>query len=79
MFGILLFIGGFFFIFYLLRRRKEEPVDFSKTSEDYAREYPDLTGFPEDPSQPEEQPNIVINITHNHLHVYPTPEENQPR
>jgi len=70
-------VAVFFFLIFVFwrlffRPKKEEPIDFSKNSDYYLAKYPDILTKPE----PErEKPNITINITHNHLHVYPPGEE----
>lgn len=71
-FGIILFVA--FILWKLIfKPKKEKPIDFSKNSEWYAKEFPDIIN----PPPPKvEKPNITINITHNHLHIYP--EEHKP-
>ena len=62
------------FIFWLLffKPKKEKFIDLTKNADYYLAKYPDLLTKPE----PEQgKPNIIINITHNHLHVYPRGEE----
>lgn len=61
--------------FLFSRKRKEKPIDFAKNSDYYLKEFPELfnpgnTSSSHD--QKEKKPNILINITNNHLHIYPT-------
>ena len=66
-FAVIIFIA--FIVWKLFSKPKKEiPIDYSKNSEWYAKEFPDILN---PPPPKEEKPNITINITHNHLHVYP--------
>jgi len=54
----------------------KEPLDISKNSDWYLKEYPEILK----PEPPEPQnPTIIVNVTNNHLHIHITPEETQPR
>lgn len=55
--------------------KKKEPIDYSKTSDYYIKKYDLLDAEPIEPTKPKE-PQIVINITHNHLHIHTTKEDN---
>lgn len=71
-FGVTLFFAYILWKLFF-NPKKEKPIDISKNSEWYAKEFPDIIN---PPPPKEEKPNITINITHNHLHIYP-PDENK--
>ena len=76
MFGLLVFIVLWVVVYRVFFRKKKakkpvESFDLSKNSDYYLRKYPDILGKPR-----KEEPKVTINvnITHNHLHVYPKDE-----
>lgn len=71
-FGLISFIAYILWKLFF-KPKRDKPIDFSKNSEWYSKEFPDILNTP---SQKVEQPNITINITHNHLHIYPLEEKN---
>jgi len=75
------FLVILFLVFFLLSfKRKTTPVDIdlSKNSEYYMKEFPEICKPDLEETSNQTNPQIVVNITHNHLHVYPTPEGTQP-
>ncbi|UJH91667.1 hypothetical protein LZ575_02985 [Antarcticibacterium sp. 1MA-6-2] len=61
-----------------LIEKEEKSIDFTKDSAYYMREFPEILGeskpLKAEPTK-EEKPNITINITNNHLHIYPPGED----
>lgn len=67
---------GFIILWYVIwrfRTRRKKPIDISKNSDYYIQKYDLLKDYPEQ----SERPQIIVNITNNHLHIHTTPEGNQ--
>ena len=59
-------------LYFRTKPKKEPEIDIIKNSDYYLKEFPFLSL--NEPKEPE-KPNVIINITHNHLHIHNTTYE----